>query len=101
MRGTLERIGRALTIGLYATAIALAVMLSDRPAPIRAGAGAAWVVCVGLLAWAAIRSIGADAAGERGWARQRAGLCARCAYPVARGTTTCPECGRIARMPPL
>ena len=91
---------RTLTYWLYFSAIATAVVLSERAVGVRAAAAGVWIVgCLGAVVWAAGRQVSAWRA-RRGWVWLASGLCSRCAYPVNRSFVQCPECGGRVGAPP-
>lgn len=91
---------RTLTIWLYLTAIAFAVVLSDRAVGVRAAAAGVWIIgCLGAVVWASARQVAAWRA-RRGWVWLASGLCSRCAYPINRSFIRCPECGGRVGAPP-
>ena len=91
---------RTLTTWLYLSAIAIAIVLSDRSIGVRAAAAGVWiVVCLGAVVWAANRQVSAWRA-RQGWVWLASGLCSRCAYPINRSFFRCPECGGRVGVPP-
>lgn len=91
---------RTFAYWLYFTAIAVAIVLSDRAIGVRAAAAGVWVVvCLGAAFSIAARQVSAWRA-RRGWVWLASGLCSRCAYPSDPSFVRCPECGGRFGSPP-
>lgn len=91
---------RTATIWLYLSAVALAMVLSERWFFVRAGAAGLWAAgTVGGIALTGAR-LGRAWRARRGWVWLRAGLCSRCSYPVHWSLLVCPECGGRVGSPP-